>query len=67
MFIFLSLQIMKDRHLFMIILMITGVSAFLLFLWTAIPSLRGMAVKESDDENSFGETVSNEINAGLIG
>jgi hypothetical protein len=42
----------------MIISVITGVPVFLLFLWTAIPSLRGMAVKEGDSEDPSGETVS---------
>ena len=42
----------------MIISLITGAAVFLLFLWTAIPPLRGMAVKERDDEDPYGETVS---------
>ena len=50
-------QVMKDAYLVTIILVITGMSLLLLFLWTVIPFLRGMAVKERDDENSFGETV----------
>ena len=42
----------------MIISLVTGVAVLLLFLWTVIPPLRGMAVKERDDENPYGETVS---------
>jgi hypothetical protein len=54
------MQVMKDKYLAMIISGIVGVSVFLLFLWTAIPPLRGMAVKERDAEDPYGETVSKE-------
>jgi Na+-transporting methylmalonyl-CoA/oxaloacetate decarboxylase gamma subunit len=52
------MQAMKDQILVAIILVITGISVLLLFLWTAVPLLRGMAVMARDDENPFGETVS---------
>lgn len=51
------LQALKDKYVVMIISLITGVAVFLLFLWTVIPPLRGMAVKERDDEDPDGETV----------
>lgn len=52
---------MKDKYLVVMTLVITGISVLLLFLWTAIPHLRGMAVKERDDEHPFGQTVKQHV------
>ena len=51
------LQVYKDWHLFVIILVITGIAVLLLLLETAIPYLRGTISHERDLEDPVGETV----------
>ena len=50
-------QVFKDRHLLILILIITGVAVALVFLERSIPYLRGSVSKELDQEQPFGKTV----------
>ena len=52
-----TLQLLKDQHVMVIILAVTGVAVLLLLLETAVPYLRGSTTLERDMENPDGETV----------
>ena len=56
---FYYIQRLKDQHVMVIILAVTGVAVLLLLLETAIPYLRGSITRERDMENLSGETVCN--------
>ena len=51
------MQILKDPHLVVIILVVTGVAVLLLLLEAAVPQLRGTITLERDIENPTGQTV----------
>ena len=53
----LTLQKLKDRHMIVITLGVTGIAVLLLLLGTAIPSIWGNVTLERDGENSNGRTV----------
>ena len=55
--IIVYVQVLKDRHLLLFILIITGVAVLLLILETAIPYLRGSVSQERDQEDPDGKTV----------
>lgn len=57
--IIFTIQRLKDQHVMVIILAVTGVAVLLLLLETAIPYLRGSITQERDMENLSGETVRN--------
>ena len=50
-------QIFQDWHLILMVLAITGITAFLLLLEVSIPPLRGYPILETDREQQTGETV----------
>ena len=52
------LQIFKDWHLMVFILVLAGIAIFLLLLETAIPQLRGTATEIRDTESPNGLSVS---------
>ncbi|MCG8620581.1 MAG: hypothetical protein MJE68_01100, partial [Proteobacteria bacterium] len=51
------LQIFKDWHLMLFILVLAGITIFLLLLGTAIPHLRGTATEIRDIESPNGLSV----------
>ena len=55
----LVIQLLKDHHIMVIILAVTGIAVLLLLLETAVPYLRGSITLERDIENLSGETVRN--------
>ena len=50
-------QVLKDWHLLVATMVVTGTSVLLLLLETAIPQLRGKVTQEVDQENPSGMTV----------
>ena len=50
-------QVLKDRHLLVCILVITGVAVLLLLIETVVPQLRGSVTQERDQEQPSGKTV----------
>ena len=57
--IILCTQIFKDWELIAITLAVTGVAAFLLFLGSVIPPLRGDVTETNDPEYADGLSVRN--------
>ena len=57
--IHISTQLLKDRHVMVIILAVTGIAVLLLLLELAVPYLRGSITLEREVENPSGETVRN--------
>ena len=53
---------MKDWHLIVAALILTGISVVLLTLEAAVPQLRGEINVEEDGERAFGRTVSQTLN-----
>ena len=51
------MQVYKDKHLFILILIITGAAVVLVLLETAVPYLRGSISQERDQEHPDGKTV----------
>ena len=51
-------QILKDHHLIIIAIVITGIAVLLLLLESAIPHVRGRLTLERDLEDPSGRTVS---------
>ena len=47
----------KDKHLFILILIITGAAVVLVLLETAVPYLSGSISQERDQEHPDGKTV----------
>ena len=50
-------QVLKDWHLLVCILVITGVAVLLLLIETAVPQLCGSVTQEKDQEQPSGKTV----------
>jgi hypothetical protein len=50
-------QVLKDWHLLVCILVITGVAVLLLLIETVIPQLRASVTQERDQERPSGKTV----------
>ena len=56
--IFIGLQVLKDRHLIAVTIVVTGITILLLLLETSVPYLRGNVSQEIDQEHPTGRTVS---------
>ena len=60
------MQIFKDWELIVLTLIVTGVAAFLLFLGSVIPPLRGNISETTDPEYADGLSVRNTLSSKIV-
>ena len=60
------MQIFKDWELIVLTLIVTGVAAFLLFLGSVIPPLRGNMSETTDPEYADGLSVRNTLSSKIV-